>query len=259
MTNIEQLHKYSDFISLKFSNLRRGFGWYVLIKGIFRALSLIISIAFLIVLAEGFLYLNMNIRNPILIFFSVFGFIFLITPFLLSIMVIRNRMTSFSDFRLAEMIGKKYENVKDSLFNVLQLRDMVVNGEKGFSSALVVRSMENIAKKIETHSFKTIIPRHEVKKGFHLFLGNVILVCLLFAVSPNFFSSSANRLLHPGTDFPIPEPFSITSKSGTFGILGGDSTGVVFHCNGHFPEHIKLSMIYKDYVQEENLSVDSCG
>ena len=259
MTNIEQLYKYSDFISLKFSNLRREFGRHVLIKGIFRALSLIISIAFLIVLAEGFLYLNMNIRNPILIFFSVFGFIFFITPFLLSIMVIRNRMTSFSDFRLAEMIGKKYENVKDSLFNVLQLRDMVVNGEKGFSSALVVRSMENIAKKIETHSFKTIIPRHEVKKGFHLFLGNVILVCLLFAVSPNFFSSSANRLLHPGTDFPIPEPFSITSESGTFGILGGDSTGVVFHCNGHFPEHIKLSMIYKDYVQEENLSVDSCG
>ncbi|GAI54114.1 unnamed protein product [marine sediment metagenome] len=197
MTNIEQLHKYSDFISLKFSNLRRGFAGHILIKGIFRALSLIISIAFLIVLAEGFLYLNMNIRNPILIFFSVFGFIFLITPFLLSIMVIRNRMTSFSDFRLAEMIGKKYENVKDSLFNVLQLRDMVVNGEKGFSSALVVKSMENIAKKIETHSFKTIIPRHDVKKGFHLFLGNVVLVCLLFAISPNFFSSSANRLLHP--------------------------------------------------------------
>jgi len=259
MTNIEQLHKYSDYISLKFSTLRRGFGRHVLIKGIFRALSLIISIAFLIVLAEGFLYLNGNIRNQILIFFSIFGFIFLITPFLLSIMVIRNRMTSFTDFRLAEMIGKKYKDIKDSLFNILQLRDMVVNGERGFSSTLVVQSMENVAKKIEPHSFKAIIPRCEIKKGFRLFLGNIILVCLLFAISPNFFTSSANRLLHPGTDFPIPEPFSIMSESGTFGILGGDSVRVVFKCDGRFPEHIKLSMIYKDYVQEESLSVDSCG
>lgn len=259
MSIIEQITIHSNFITKKLSALRRSFGRFILAQGLIRVFTLLIPVAFLVLLVEGFSFLNGNIRGHILLFFVAFSVIFFLYPFVLFFMILRNKIRSFGDIRLAKLIRESYEDIKDSLLNALQLRDMVLNKESGFSGALVAHSMSRVAKKIEYHSFRKVIPEQKLKKGARLLFCMVLFVCFLFFIFPAFFTAAANRMIHPGMDFPVPEPFSISSGSGTFGVLGGDSAKIMFRCDGEFPHEINLTLIYPDYMQEEEVTVDSLG
>ncbi len=259
MTAQDKITNASQRIAAKLAAVRRSFAAHVLIKGLLRAGTLLFAAAFLIILVEGFRYLDSDVRRQILFFYLGFGFIFLITPLLLATLILRNRMQGFRDLRLAKMIEAKFTQVGDSLLNALQLRDMVVRGESGFSVALVARTLDDVAAKIEPLSFKTMIPIEEIKKSLRLFGAIVLTSLVLCTVFPGYFGAAAIRMTHPAGKYAVPQPFSIYSETGSVRILGGDSTTIALACQGRLPDRINLRLDFGDYARDEILNLDSLG
>ncbi|MFA4838437.1 MAG: DUF4175 family protein [Candidatus Neomarinimicrobiota bacterium] len=251
--------RQTDIISRKLDGLRNRFARHVLFKGWMRAVILLIVAGFVLSVAEGFRYFPGNVRKDIVFFYVAFGLIFVLSPVILSILIRRNRTVSFSDQRLARRISTTYDDIRDSLMNALELRELLETGVTGFSRELAEQSIEKVAAEIKDHSFQKIVPVQEIKIGFRRILVVVFIFFATISLNPDFFMGAGNRLLHPEQKFEPILPFSIQSKLGTYGVLGGDSAEVVFLCRGKIPSKLRLTLQYPDFRRDEMLSVDSLG
>jgi len=249
----------TDVISRKLDGLRNRFARHVLLKGWMRAVILLIAIGFVLLLAEGFRYFSVNVRKEIVFFYVAFGLIFLLSPLILSFLIRRNRMVTFSDRRLAKQISTTYDDIRDSMMNALELRELLETGETGFSRELAEQSIEKVSVEIKDHSFREVVPVHEIKTGFRKMMIVVFIFFAIISLKFDFFTSAGNRLLHPERKYDPVLPFSIQSKLGTYGVLGGDSAEFVFQCGGKIPSKIRLIMQFPDFQRNETLNVDSLG
>lgn len=242
-------------INEKLSKLRQNFARFILSKSIIRVLILLIIAFFALAVVEGFRYLDSEVREIILFLYIGLGITFLAIPFVYYILIRKNKIHKFNDYQLAKMIGKKYEDIRDSLFNVLQLQKMSERESKGFSNALILQSIKKIAEEIEPYSFEDVIPCYELKKSVRSLLLVLLCIVVFFVISPQFYISATERLLHPEKDYPIPLPFTISSISGSFGILGSDSTNILLSVKGKKPDNINLSLVYPDFSRTEVITV----
>lgn len=256
---MKELSRSSEIIATKIDELRKRFARHLLFKGIIRTITLLVIFSFLILLFEGFTYFPGNVRKDIVFFYVIFGIIFLCLPLVLSILIRKNKTASFDDLRLAKLIAQKYDDIRDSLLNALQLQQMLICGERGFSSELVGNSLEKVARSIKDHSFRKIIPENKLRTAFRLLIAVSFILTLIVSTHSVFFISASERLLHPAKTFLPPEPFIIRSESGTFGVLGGDTAHVTFRCQGRFPPRIQLVLNFLDYQKNESLIPDSTG
>ncbi|RKY62345.1 MAG: hypothetical protein DRP96_00445 [Candidatus Neomarinimicrobiota bacterium] len=246
-------------IARKLDGLRRSWGRFILMNGLIRALMLIIGIAFLIITVEGFRYFACPVRLIIMKFVIGFSAIFIATPIILFFLIRSNRMVAYSNQSLAKKIGAVFPEIGDRLMNGIQLYEMSLDRNGNFSRELAEYSVQRLAADLEAYRFSEIIPEKTLKKSLiQLTFVGLFVVTLVF-IRPVYFHSSAVRLLHPRQTYEYPLPFTITSKSGTFGVFGGDSVTVAFQCRGSFPDEIQFRAEYPDYIKENVLSPDENG
>ncbi len=246
-------------IERKLNDLRRKFARHTLQVGLLKVLLLIIIVTFLIVVVEGFRYFKGSFRSDILFFTVGFSLIFLAIPIVYYFQIIRNRIRAYDDYHLARRIGADQPEIKDDLLNALQLRELLNKETQGYSSELIEQALERIARKIEPLNFDRIIPSQEVRKSLRNLA--IVIFCLVICIasSPAYFKNSMERLLHPGSEYPVKLPFSIESTRASSGVLGGDSVTISFQCQGRFPHYLTLDLQYPDYTRQEILMVDDSG
>lgn len=248
-----------NIIAEKLDKLRRDWSWFILAKGMLRVLTLISVIVFILIICEGFRYFNTSIRRDIYFFTIGFSGIFLLTPIILALMVRFNRMASYSNHRLSILIGEEYPDIGDRLVNVLQLHEMAVKKEAGYSLELVNHSIRTIADRVQSYSFGVLVPWRKFKVYLLRYVAIFLVIIFLCIYNFSFFRQSFIRLTHPEVEFSIPKPFTIVSTTGSFGVFGGDSVDVAFHCEGDYPDEIQFDAAYPDFIKNGTGIVDDSG
>ncbi|HDP67174.1 MAG TPA: hypothetical protein ENN20_01585 [Candidatus Marinimicrobia bacterium] len=246
-------------IEARLDALRRRWSGFILLNGFVRALMLVVGLGFIIATVEGFRYFDSPVRLSILRFSSGFLIIFFLIPIILALLVRTNQMASFSNLKLARMLGNHFPGLGDRLLNGLQLYEMSQQRDSGFSLELADYSVQTVAGDIGNYNFTEIIPRKKLRKS--LIQCGVVLVILaaIGGFNSDYYQQSLRRLLQPRQSFEIPLPFEIQSLTGSLEVFGGDTTVVVFQCTGRYPEQITFRENYQDYVTETKITPDDSG
>jgi hypothetical protein len=248
-----------SLISDKIYRLRQRWSWYVVLDGLAKSLILITLAAFILIGLEGFRFFSSVVRREMLFFFIGFGSLFLLVPIILALMVRYEKIASYSDKRLADAVGKQFPAIGDKLLNAIQLNELASSLDQSYSQELAEYSIHRVAEEIRHYHFEDLIPWYKLRKSGLIY--GLLIICLIIVTVFNFtfYKQAAIRLLHPGIEYVIPQPFTICSLHGTRAVLGGDTVKVDFRCTGNYPAAINLQARHPEFQQDEILIVNDSG
>jgi hypothetical protein len=155
----------------------------------------------------------------------------------------------------AELIGDKFDDIKDQLFNAIQIFE-----EKStkYSSELIDASLETVYKNISSKDLSNVIDSKDSKKLLTKSLGTAFIVIIFFfLLSP--FTNAISRIYNYDISYEEPLKFSLNIEPGNSRITKGDDVEINVKVNGIAPKNIGL--FYKDEDDAQfnniNLSLDS--
>jgi hypothetical protein len=248
-----------SLISGKLDRLRQKWSWYIALDGLAKSLGLLAFAAFVLIGLEGFRFFSSAVRREILLFLIGFGGLFLLVPLILALMVRYKKIASYSNDRLAVLVGKHFPAIGDKLLNAIQLNKLANSSDQSYSQELAEYSIRRLAEEIQPYQFEEIIPWHKLRKSGLIYGLLVVGLLIVTALNFQFYKQAAIRLFHPGIEFVIPQPFTIRSLHGTQAVLGGDTVNVDFQCTGNYPPAINFQVCYPEFQQDEILTVNDSG
>lgn len=104
----------------------------------------------------------------------------------------------------ALIIGNHFQDVKDKLLNILQLRSQA-NQQEG--RELILASIDQKSESIKLVPFKNAIDLSRNRKYLRYALPPLLLLLLVFLTAPSLIKDSTNRLIHNNKEFERPAPF----------------------------------------------------
>lgn len=104
----------------------------------------------------------------------------------------------------ANIIGNHFENVKDKLLNVLQLRNQA---DSSVNRDLILASINQKSDKIKLVPFKTAIDLSQNRKYLRYALPPLLLLLILLFAAPSLIKDSTARLVNFNKEFEKPAPF----------------------------------------------------
>ena len=191
------IQKLDQFIRKYYINqlIRGGLYSFALILVLFLAMNFL----------EHYFYFNSSGRK--IIFFSFIGisalaiFYWVLLPLLHYFKL--GKIISHS--QAAEIIGAHFDNVKDKLLNVLQLKQQASGAEQ---KALIMASINQKSEEISLVPFKSAIDLSKNRKYLNYALPPLLLLLIILFVNANLITDSTNRLINNGKEFKKPAPFS---------------------------------------------------
>ncbi|RKY88344.1 hypothetical protein DRQ09_03005 [candidate division KSB1 bacterium] len=145
-------------------------------------------------------------------------------------------------------VGRRFPEIKDRLLNALQVYENRLSNKEGYSGELISKAIVEAGKDYISLDFNSVIDYRRLKNR-----GSIFLICFtgLFIISMIFYSSfkdSFIRISHPGKEFPVPLPFSITVSPGNKEIIRGESVEITADITGKTPDEV---VIYLNYDKNE--------
>lgn len=181
-----------------------------LIRGGLYSIALILILFLAMSILEHYFYFSSGIRKAL--FFSFIG----ISAFALFNWVLMPLLHYFklgkviSHSQAAEIIGAHFDNVKDKLLNVLQLKAQSSNTDQ---EALILASINQKSEEISLVPFKSAIDLSKNRKYLKYALPPLLLLLAILFVNANLITDSTNRLINNGKEFERPAPFSFVMEN----------------------------------------------
>jgi len=221
--------------------------------------SISLLFTFISILLLGFLEYLFRFDHEIrFIIFSTISFLFLSFIGFNLVSFLRYKLSITSKIEIknaAELIGAKFDDIKDQLFNAIQLFE-----EKStkFSSDLIDASLESVYKNISSKDLSNVIESKDAKKILSRSLGTAFIIIIsFFTLSP--LSNAINRIYNYDISYEEPLKFSFNIEPGNSRITKGDDIEINVKVIGIAPKSIGL--FYKDEDDAQfnkiNLSLDS--
>lgn len=110
----------------------------------------------------------------------------------------------------SEIIGRHFQDVKDKLLNILQLKSQSQNV---FNRDLIEASVNQKMETIKLVPFTQAVDLSENKKYLKYLLPPLLAVIVLFAIAPQIFKESNKRLVNPNTVFAKKAPFDFVLEN----------------------------------------------
>lgn len=193
-----------DLLIQKLDAFIRKFYLNKLIRGLLYTLA---SLVFLFILAnvlEHFFYFGMGVRK--LMFFSFI----LLSVIAMGYWVLLPMMNYFrlgkviSHEQAASIIGGHFQDVKDKLLNVLQLREQAGSKDQG---DLVFASINQKSEEIKLVPFRSAIDLGQNRKYLKYALPPLMLLVVLLFAAPSIIKDSTHRIVNNDKHFEKAAPF----------------------------------------------------
>lgn len=221
--------------------------------------SISLLFTFISILLLGFLEYLFRFDHEIrFIILSTISFLFISFIGFNLVSFLRYKLSITSNIEIknaAELIGAKFDDIKDQLFNAIQLFE-----EKNtkFSSDLIDASLESVYKNISSKDLSNVIESKDAKKILSRSLGTAFIIIIsFFTLSP--LSNAINRIYNYDISYEEPLKFSFNIEPGNSRITKGDDIEINVKVIGIAPKSIGL--FYKDEDDAQfnkiNLSLDS--
>jgi len=124
---------------------------------------------------------------------------------------------------LAEQIGSFFPQIRDKLYNALQLIQERKQISALYSPLLIDASLNDLYQEVQSVNFLRCIDTTKLKKIRKQFYLSLALVCVLFLSSPTSFLSAFTRILHFQQTYDAPPQFVIRIEPGNKEIVRGES------------------------------------
>lgn len=221
--------------------------------------SISLLFTFISILLLGFLEYLFRFDHEIrFIILSTISFLFISFIGFNLVSFLRYKLSITSNIEIknaAELIGAKFDDIKDQLFNAIQLFE-----EKNtkFSSDLIDASLESVYKNISSKDLSNVIDSKDAKIILSRSLGTAFIIIIsFFTLSP--LSNAINRIYNYDISYEEPLKFSFNIEPGNSRITKGDDIEINVNVIGIAPKSIGL--FYKDEDDAQfnkiNLSLDS--
>ncbi len=159
-----------------------------------------------------------------------------------------------ADEGIAETIGVRQPEIADKLLNAVQLEQARQVHRAG--NDLIDQAVSRVTHLL-THFEAENLKRRISSKQWLSFVSVTAAALLTLVIFHQELPAAFTRLRHPGTEYPVPLPFQLTSLSGNMNILGGDTVSVAFSGSGELPDSVGLHWIVRGEEHSRNLPVDS--
>lgn len=181
---------------------------------------------------EGLFYLSSSVRTVLVLSSAIIVLavtaVFLLRPFLSTLGILKRK----SDLELAHSAGKYFPEIKDRLFNLLQLAEERKKGSLRFSAELIDASYSDLAGEVEKNDFRRSMSfRKPALIGRSVVYG-LAFFGILYVVSPAYFGDGMYRLAHFNTEFERPQAFTLSIEPGDIEAVRGDSVTIRVHVEG---------------------------
>jgi predicted RNase H-like HicB family nuclease len=131
-----------------------------------------------------------------------------------------------SDREVARMIGAKYEKIADRLENMLDLSDMVKNGDFSGSPELIEVALEHFGKSTTGINFAGSVSFTQLQ-SLAKTVGAIGTTVTALAVIPGTpFHDAVNRMVHYEQEFKAPAAFVISVVPGNIDVVKGETVTV---------------------------------
>jgi hypothetical protein len=157
----------------------------------------------------------------------------------------------------AKKIGDFFPNLKDELFNAVQLSDNITANNL-YSTSLKDAAFQQVYFKTKSLDFSEIVTFNKTKKIFKFSLGSVLTGILLITLIPGLDAASI-RLINFNKEFVPPAKFSFIINPGNKEITKGQDVKISAKIIGPKPAKVSLGIKYSDQTEFEfkNIFADS--
>lgn len=197
---------FQDII-LKLNEFIRKYYLNKLLKGLIISLSAVLSFYLFVTVFEYFYELSSVGRT--VIFYSLIAFILLIFLYFIAIPLVRllKLGKQISHEQAAQIIGKFFPTVDDSLFNTLQLAKL--SHETQINISILEASIEQRSAQLKLVPFAKAIPLKANKKFLRYLLPPVFIIVFFLFAWPRVITDSTNRIINHQYEFVHQYPFKI--------------------------------------------------
>ncbi|MCB9016931.1 MAG: hypothetical protein H6541_14180 [Lentimicrobiaceae bacterium] len=178
-----------------------------LIKGGLYSIALLGSFFLIFTFLESLAWFPPLVRS-ILFFSYIAGALFIITWFvIIPILKLYKAGPRISHAMAAQIIGKHFSEVKDTLLNTLQLNSLIDSDEK--NKDLIIASINQKAESLKPIPFVSAIDLKKNSKYLYFAAPPLFILIAFLFIAPTKITEPSTRLLHYSTPFEKPLPFSI--------------------------------------------------
>ena len=188
-------------------------------------IALMAGFAASLILAESLFHFNSAVRTILFILFVITVVVSVSWLVIRPALRLAGLLNVPSDFRVANLVGDAFSQVRDRLLNLLQLREVQGRGTL-YSVDLIDAAFQDLAGIIAPIDFAAAVDpapaRRAAKIAIVVFSGLLV----LFAVAPFSSADAAHRLVHFSRDFVPPAQYTFEVRPGNAEIVKGESVDV---------------------------------
>jgi hypothetical protein len=191
------IDKLDAFIKKYYTNL--------LIKGLLYTIALLGSFFLIFTLFESLVWFSTTVRTIIFYAYIVSGAIVIYRYIIDPLLKLNKIGPRLSHEMAADVIGKHFSEVKDTLLNTLQLQRLSVETPENYD--LIIAGINKKSEKLMNVPFRSAVDYTSNKRYLYLALPPVLVIVLLLVITPRVLTEPGSRLLNHSVVFEKPLPF----------------------------------------------------
>ncbi len=193
------IDKLDAFIRKYYTNL--------LIKGLLYTIALLGSFLLVFTLFESLVWFSTTVRTVIFYSYLVLGAIVIYRYIIDPLLKLNKIGPRLSHEMAADVVGKHFSEVKDTLLNTLQLKRLSIETPENYD--LIIAGINKKSEKLMNVPFRSAVDYSSNKRYLYLALPPVLVIILLLVVTPRVLTEPGSRLLNHSVVFEKPLPFNL--------------------------------------------------
>ncbi|MGE5381836.1 MAG: DUF4175 family protein [Omnitrophica WOR_2 bacterium] len=237
------IDKLDAFIKKYYTNL--------LIKGVLYSAALLGSFFLIFALFESLVWFSTVVRTIIFYTYILSGLYLLIRYIFIPILKLNKIGKRISHEMAANVIGKHFSEVKDTLLNTLQLKKL--SDELPDNYDLIIASINNKSQKLIDVPFRSAVDYSSNKRYFFYALPPLLVILILLIASPKILTEPSSRLIKHSVIFEKPLPFKLTILNNNLTAVQQEDFVLEVVVSGpEIPSEIALSMEGNEYRMHQD-------
>ncbi|HLN53612.1 MAG TPA: DUF4175 family protein [Lentimicrobium sp.] len=226
-----------------------------LIKGILYSAALLGSFFLILALTESVAWFSTTVRTLLFYGFIALGLFLLVKYIIIPLLKLNKIGPRISHEMAAGVVGRHFNEVKDTLLNTLQLKRLSDSSPENYE--LIIASINARSKRLMNVPFKAAVDYSSNKRYLYFALPPLLLIGAFMVASPKMLTEPGTRLLKHSVSFEKPLPFKVNIKNKELTAIQQEDFILEIGVNGEeLPSEILLEMDGNEFrmKQEDRLN-----
>ncbi len=235
-----------DIFIEKLDNFIRKYYQFQILRGVLLTILFLIGLYLSLSVFEYHLYLSVRIKTILVLIGGSLQLIVLVAFIILPLRGLLNKGSRISYRKAISLISVHFPDLEDRLLNTYELSEDALN--KPEDNALLIASINQRISSLKLLSFRESISFKDAYIYCKYLLGVLALSFFIYIAFPDFYPSSAKRLIYFREEFKAPADFEFIIESNLVAEKGENYLLSVRTEGKYFPETVELVLGGQKYL-----------